>query len=82
MKLDMHCEMILDDYREKLPLFEKIRSVALERIEQCLNENKIVVASINSRIKTEESLTGKLELKKVTTRMPTMSVISSNVRYL
>jgi ppGpp synthetase/RelA/SpoT-type nucleotidyltranferase len=63
MKLDMHCEMILDEYREKLPLFEKLRSIAMERIEHCLNENKIVVASINSRIKTEESLTGKLELK-------------------
>lgn len=63
MKLDMHCETILDEYREKLPLFEKLRSIALERIEKCLNENKIIVASIDSRIKTEESLTGKLELK-------------------
>jgi ppGpp synthetase/RelA/SpoT-type nucleotidyltranferase len=63
MKLDMHCEMILDEYREKLPLFEKLRSIALERMEKCLNENKIIVASIDSRIKTEESLTGKLELK-------------------
>jgi ppGpp synthetase/RelA/SpoT-type nucleotidyltranferase len=63
MKLDMHCEMILDEYREKLPLFEKLLSIALERIQQCLNENNIVVASINSRVKTEKSLTGKLELK-------------------
>ncbi len=63
MKLDMHCEMILDEYRENLPLFEKLRSMAMEKLQQCFDENKIVVASLDSRIKTEESLTGKLELK-------------------
>lgn len=63
MELDMHCEMILEEYREKIPLFERIRSIAVEQLQQCLDENKIIVASINSRIKTEESLTGKLELK-------------------
>ncbi len=63
MKLDMHCEMILDEYREKLPVFEKLRSIVMERLQQSLNENNIMVAGIDSRIKTEESLTGKLELK-------------------
>ncbi|MBQ2188157.1 MAG: hypothetical protein II401_06320 [Bacteroidales bacterium] len=63
MKLDMHCEMILDEYRKKQPVFEKLRSIVTERLQQSLDENNIIVAGIDSRIKTEESLTGKLELK-------------------
>lgn len=63
MKLDMHCEMILDEYRKKQPVFEKLRSIVTERLQQSLDENNIIVAGVDSRIKTEESLTGKLELK-------------------
>ncbi|MBR4177362.1 MAG: hypothetical protein IKP34_01865 [Bacteroidales bacterium] len=63
MKLDMHCEMILDEYRERLPLFERIKNLILERLRTCLDENHIIVAGLEARIKTEKSLTGKLELK-------------------
>jgi ppGpp synthetase/RelA/SpoT-type nucleotidyltranferase len=63
MKLDMHCEMILDEYREKQPIFERLRSIVTERLQKSLEDNNIMVAGIDSRIKTEESLTGKLELK-------------------
>ena len=59
----MYCEMILDEYREKQPVFEKLRSIVTERLQQSLDENNIIVAGVDSRIKTEESLTGKLELK-------------------
>ena len=63
MRLDMHCEMILDEYHAKLPFYEKMKSIVTERLGACLDENKIVVAGLESRIKTEKSLTGKLELK-------------------
>ncbi len=63
MKLDMHCEMILDEYRERLPLFERIKNLIIEQLRACLDENHIVVAGLEARIKTEKSLTGKLELK-------------------
>jgi len=63
MKLDMHCEMILDEYRERLPIFKKLKTVVLDLVKRCLSENQIIVAAIDSRIKTEKSLTGKLELK-------------------
>ena len=63
MKLDMHCEMILDEYRERIPVFEKAKNVILERMRACLDENRILVAGLEARIKTEKSLTGKLELK-------------------
>ena len=63
MKLDMHCEMILDEYRERVPVFERLRDIVSERLQQSLDENNIVVAGLGARIKTEQSLTGKLELK-------------------
>lgn len=63
MKLDMHCEMILDEYREKQAVFERLRTIVTERLQQCLDENNIDVAGMDSRVKTEQSLTGKLELK-------------------
>ena len=63
MKLDMHCEMILDEYRERQPVFEKLRTIVTECLQRSLKENNIIVAGMDSRIKTEKSLTGKLELK-------------------
>ena len=63
MKLDLHCEMILDEYREKLPVFRKLKEVVLKQLRDRLSENRIVVSGIEGRIKTEKSLTGKLELK-------------------
>ena len=63
MKLDMHSEMILDEYREKLPLFEQLKTVVLEQLRRCLDEHNILVSGLEARIKTEKSLSGKLELK-------------------
>lgn len=59
----MHCEMILDEYREKMPLFQKMRDLIIDKLRTCLDENHIVVAGLESRIKTESSLSKKLELK-------------------
>ena len=63
MKLDMHCEMILEEYRERQPIFERLRNIVMERLQHSLAENNISVAAVGARIKTEQSLTGKLELK-------------------
>ncbi len=63
MKLDMHSEMILDEYREKYPVYEKIKQIVLSKIDECLKANNIVVAGREARIKAEDSLAGKLELK-------------------
>lgn len=61
--LDMHCEMILDEYRAKLPVFNRIKELVLETLRRSLDEKNIVVAGLEARIKSEKSLTGKLELK-------------------
>lgn len=63
MRLDMHGEMILEEYRAKLPVFEQLKTVVLKRLRQCLDENNIIVSGLEARIKTEKSLEGKLELK-------------------
>lgn len=63
MKLDMHCEMILDEYRDRLPLLDKMREVVLGILQRTLKENNMVVTAIEGRVKTEKSLAGKLELK-------------------
>ncbi len=63
MKRDAHIEMILDEYHAKLPIYEKMKSVVLERMRACLDENNIIVAGLEARVKTEKSLIGKLETK-------------------
>ena len=59
----MHCEMILDEYRERQQEFEQIKNVVIDTLRQRLENNHIVVAGLEGRVKTEKSLTGKLELK-------------------
>lgn len=57
-------EPILQEYRDNQKTFEIMREVILDTIKDfaVVNENKLV-NSIDARIKTEKSLTGKLELK-------------------
>lgn len=61
--LDIHCSMILDEYREKKPVFERMKDIVLSEIRASLKENNILVTALESRIKTEGSLAGKLALK-------------------
>ena len=63
MKLDLHSEMILEEYREKLHVYEKMKAVVLNLLRTCLDKNHIVVSGLEARVKSEQSLTGKLELK-------------------
>ena len=59
-KLDAHSEAILEEYRSKLPVFEDLSARATKEIKEMLG---IIVAAVESRVKTESSLAGKLELK-------------------
>ena len=61
--LDAHSQAILEEYRSNLPLFQKTSAEAVERIREKLAQADIVVAALESRVKTEKSLAGKLELK-------------------
>jgi len=55
--------MLLSEYREKLPIFQVLRDVAMKRLTEMTSMSGIEMNSIEARIKTEESLAGKLERK-------------------
>ena len=59
----MHCEMLLNEYHEKLPIYEKMKTVVLDLLRNCLDQNNILVSGLEARVKSEQSLIGKLELK-------------------
>ena len=62
-KLDAHSEAILEEYRRQRPVFEQMKATLPAQVRALFEEAGIVVASIESRIKEEASLAGKLELK-------------------
>ena len=61
--LDPHCEAILQEYREQLPRFREVAGEVYSRLRQTFDEAGLLVAAIEYRVKTEDSLAGKLELK-------------------
>ena len=63
VKLDAHCEAILQEYRDNRSLFQQTSAQITALLKDTLSEAGIVVAAVESRVKGEESLAGKLELK-------------------
>lgn len=61
--LDLHGEMLLEEYRTKVPLFEKLQHVVMDKLGKLVRQSGIEVNSMESRIKGEESLAGKLQRK-------------------
>ena len=61
--MDLHAEMILDEYREARPVFEKMQVEVTRILREALERNGLIVTAVDTRIKTEESLAGKLALK-------------------
>ena len=59
----MHCEMILEEYREALPELERLEATVAELLRNTLDDSGLVVTAVTTRIKTEQSLSGKLERK-------------------
>ena len=62
-QLDPHTQDLLAQYRALLPTFEKISDLVPEKLKEFFEEAGIIVASVEHRVKTESSLTGKLKLK-------------------
>lgn len=61
--LDLHCSLMLEEYRAMQNVYEVIRDVAVDQLNKCLSRNNILVTAVEARIKTERSLVGKLILK-------------------
>ena len=61
--MDLHTELILEEYREARPVFEEMQAEVTRILREALDRNGLVVTAVGSRIKTEDSLAGKLALK-------------------
>jgi ppGpp synthetase/RelA/SpoT-type nucleotidyltranferase len=61
--LDPHSEAIIEEYRTNLQSFRDASASLVEKVRCALSSAGILVASIESRVKEESSLRGKLELK-------------------
>ena len=61
--LDLHGTMILESYREMLPVFSRLKTIVLEQLDGCLQRAGLIVSGVEARVKQEASLAGKLELK-------------------
>lgn len=63
VKLDPHGEDLLRQYRNLRPTLDRLSQHAYDLLSHALREQGIYVTAIEHRVKTEKSLTGKLELK-------------------
>ena len=63
MRLSPHCELLLQEFRDKRQELMQLDNHVFELISQTLKQQEIELNSIEHRIKTEESLAGKLERK-------------------
>jgi len=61
--LDPHCELLLEEFKEKIPVLREIENFVKHKFEEFVKENNILVNCIESRVKSEKSLEGKLLLK-------------------
>lgn len=61
--LDPHGEALMQQYRELLPTLEQLVKEAYDLLRRALREQGIYVTAIEYRVKSEQSLAGKVEMK-------------------
>lgn len=61
--LDARSSMIMSQYVGMMPLFKRMEEVLSKELEHFLAQNNIYVTALETRVKTEESLAGKLDKK-------------------
>lgn len=61
--MDAHCQQLLDDFARKRSSYETLRTVAEEILRGLIADSALYVVAFESRVKTEPSLSGKLERK-------------------
>ena len=60
---NIHTEMLLDEYRELMPVYTRMAELIPQELKKFFSDAGIIVAAVEHRVKTEESLEGKLQLK-------------------
>ena len=61
--LDPHTQELLQQYHSLLPVYTQMADIIPERLKEFFAEAGIIVAAVEHRVKTEDSLAGKLQLK-------------------
>lgn len=61
--MDLHSQLILDQYKENIKSFKTIEKIVKKELESYVQDFGFLVNSVETRIKTYDSLKGKLELK-------------------
>lgn len=61
--LDFKCQMMMDEFDHRTPIFEKMAEIIMSSIKQSLANNEVEVTAVEGRIKQRKSLTGKLVRK-------------------
>jgi len=60
---DPHTQELLEQYRQLLPIYGQMAEMILEKLKTFFDEAGIIVAALEHRVKSEDSLAGKLKLK-------------------
>lgn len=61
--MDLHCEMLMEEYQSALPELERLLNDVLGKLREAIERNEMLVTAIEGRVKTRQSLEGKLALK-------------------
>ena len=61
--LEPHTQQLIEQYRRLLPVYTEMAEVIPEKLRGFFDEAGLIVAAVEHRVKTEESLIGKLNLK-------------------
>lgn len=61
--LDLHCQLILEQYRESQSVLQQLKEDVLRCLREALDHSGLIVTTLEARVKTEQSLAGKLALK-------------------
>ena len=62
-QLDLHGQMLMEQYHERQAVYHRLAQEAEETLRQALKKQHVAVIALEHRVKTENSLAGKLELK-------------------
>ncbi len=62
-QLDQHGEMLMGQYHERLSVYKRLAQLASTALRQALDAQHVQVTTLDYRVKKEDSLAGKLELK-------------------
>lgn len=61
--MDLHTQLLLDEYEAQCPVYQRLEEEVKRTLEEALERNGLMVTAVSTRIKTRESLEGKLALK-------------------